>query len=242
MDKRISSRMQSLMSGIDAQTVRQQSMIKQQQMLSDSISKLKDKISDEKENLDVIANALSIITSLSDNTVKNNYEFIQDNINAALKKVFPDKLREIHLTEYLRGQYPQLEFRMYVGKDNRGSDIFRTIKSDSGHGVAQMVSILSLLSLIVISGQRRFVALDEMTSGMSGRTREVFDSILWAFADIGFQFLLVDHGYIPKGAKVYVLGSTDDTGEIVNEYIEQNGVYNEGVRNKRNYTLVSEEQ
>lgn len=231
----LTARMNTLLAGIDNQVIAQQSMLKQQKMLNDSITQLRDSVAKESEELDVVSNAVAILTNISDDTVKENYKFIQDNINAALKKVFPEKLRQIRLVESMRGHYPQLEFKMYVGNDKRGNEIFRTIKSDSGHGVAQMVSLLSLMSLIVISGQRRFVGLDEMTSGMSGNTREVFDSILWAFAEIGFQFVLVDHGYIPKGAKVYVMESHNDIGGVVDTYIEQNGVYNEGVRRTPGY-------
>ena len=237
MEMQLTNRMQALLDGINNQVIKQKSLVNQQQMISKSITDFKAKAEKEKQEVDVLENALALLTKISDNTVKDNYKFIEDNINAALKRVFPDRLREIKLNEYMRGAYPQLEFKMYVGKDKRGNDIFRTIKSDSGHGVAQMVSILSLLSLIVISGQRRLLVLDEMTSGMSGNTREVFDSILWAFTDIGFQFILVDHGYIPRGAKVYVLESQNDIGRVVNEYIEQNGVYNEGTREKSNYSL-----
>lgn len=233
MNLDISSRVDSLLAGIDEQIIMQQAKLKNQKMIEQSIDGYKKTIKEKSEDLDIVTNAVAILSSVSDESVSTNYKFIEDNVNLALQRVFPDKVRQIKLSESMRGAYPQLEFRM-VTENN----VIRTIKSDSGHGIAQIVSILCLLSLIVIRGERKFVALDEMTSGMSGNTRAVLDSILWAFAEIGFQFLLVDHGYIPKGAKVYILKDTNGIGKVEKSYIEEKGVYNEGRRSRQNYSLL----
>lgn len=237
----VTERMDALLSGIDRKVADQQALVRHQQEIIKSIKDEQDLLDKDSDDYDTIKNAVEILNKLSEETVQTNYKFIEENINRALRRVFPEKIRQIKLTEYTRGVYPQLEFKMYVGKDKAGDDIYRTIESDSGHGVAQMVSLLSILSLIVIRGERRFLCLDEMTSGMSGNTRKVLDSILWAFAEIGFQFVLIDHGYIPKGAKVYVVEDQDGVGTPVRDYIEEHGVYNEGRRDKRGYALANAE-
>lgn len=234
MDLNTSTRVDTLLAGIEEQIIMQQAKIKNQKMIEQSIEEFKQTIKTKSDDLDIVTNAVAILSSVSDESVSANYKFIEDNVNIALQRVFPDKVRQIKLSESMRGAYPQLEFRMVTE-----NGIVRTIKSDSGHGIAQIVSILCLLSLIVIRGERKFVALDEMTSGMSGNTRAVLDSILWAFAEIGFQFLLVDHGYVPKGAKVYILKDTNGIGRVEKSYIEQKGVYNEGKRSRQNYDLIS---
>lgn len=237
MELTVKNRVDVLLKGIDEQVVYQQALIKNQRLIEKSISDLKDTIKSESESLDIVANAVEVLSNISDESVKSNYEFIESSVNSALAKIFPDRLRKIKLYDYQRRGYPQLEVKMEVG-----NGITRTIKSDSGHGVAQVVSILCILCLIVINGERRFLALDEMTSGMSGNTRAVMDSILWAFADIGFQFILVDHGYIPKGAEVCIMEAENDIGKLVDTYIEPNGVYNEGKRSRKGYSLTVEDR
>lgn len=236
MDLGLSSRVDNLLDSINKQMLFQQAQIKSKEQIEKSIDEYRKIITDKNKELEITLNAVTLISSVSDKCVEENYKFIEDNVNLALKKVFPNKLRQIRLIETMRGQYPQLEFKMVVE-----NGITRTIKSDSGHGIAQVISLLSLLSLIVIRGERKFVALDEMTSGMSGNTRALLDSILWAFAEIGFQFLLVDHGYIPKGAKVYILKDTNGISKVEREYVETRGVYNEGRRNTTSYVIEASE-
>ena len=109
MEMQLTNRMQSLLDGINNQVIKQKSLVNQQQMISKSITDFKAKAEKEKQEVDVLENALALLTKISDNTVKDNYKFIEDNINAALKRVFPDRLREIKLNEYMRGAYPQLD-------------------------------------------------------------------------------------------------------------------------------------
>ena len=67
--------------------------------------------------------------------------------------------------------------------------------------------------------------MDEILSGLSDSTREIIADIMWTFTDIGFQFVVCEHGFIPKGAYVYELKNVNDTGVIDKQYYEENGVY-----------------
>lgn len=230
----ISQRIEGLLSEIDAQILQQQAQLRSQQLLEASIQKYQKVVDTKSAELDVVSNALALLTNVSDEVIQKNYRFIEENVNEALRRVFPDKVRQIRINEGMRGTFPQLEFKIVT--DN---GIERRIKADTGHGIAQIISIISLLCLIVIKGGRKLACFDEMTNGMSANTRALFDSVLWAFAEIGFQFILVDHGYIPRGAKVYVLKDTDGVGQVVKEYVEEKGVYNEGKRSGTDYSLVA---
>ena len=67
--------------------------------------------------------------------------------------------------------------------------------------------------------------MDEILSGLSIHNRMIVTDILWAFTDIGFQFIVNEHGYIPKGSKVYHLEMVGDVSRVKESYIEEKGVY-----------------
>jgi hypothetical protein len=70
--------------------------------------------------------------------------------------------------------------------------------------------------------------MDEIISGVSVHNRYVISDILWTFTEIGFQFIVNEHGFVPKGAKVYTLEMTADVSHIKNTYICRDGVYLQG--------------
>ena len=178
----------------------------------------------DKKSLEIATSAIDILRNVSDEAVSKAYKFMEENLNPALARMFPNTKRRIHIKEYTRGnQYPQLEFELHVG-----NGVTRSLKSDSGHGLAQIVSLLSILYLIVITGSRRILVMDEVMSGLSVRNRLIVTDILWSFTEIGFQFIINEHGYIPKGSKVYHFEMVGDVSHIKNEYIADTGVYLQG--------------
>ena len=70
--------------------------------------------------------------------------------------------------------------------------------------------------------------MDEVISGLSVHNRKIVTDILWSFTEIGFQFLVNDHGYIPEGSKVYHLEMVGDVSGVKQTYISKNGVYLQG--------------
>lgn len=177
------------------------------------------------EELDIVTNAIAILRQVSDEAVQQSYEFITSSINAALERIFDKSTRKIKLKEYTRGgMYPQLEIELYVENGKT-----RSLKDDSGHGIMQIISLLCILSLIVITGSRKILVIDEMLSGLSAKSRSIVDDILWSFTEIGFQFIISEHGYIPRNSKVYHLEATGGVSKVVNEYIQSDGVYLDGL-------------
>jgi hypothetical protein len=182
-----------------------------------------------KEAMDIATHAIEILREVSDEAVSNAYGFLTKSLNTALARMFTDTTRQIELKEStLRGQYPQLEVILHVGNGKT-----RSLKSDSGHGVAQIISLLSVLSLIVITESRRILVMDEIISGVSVHNRQVISDILWTFTEIGFQFIVNEHGFVPKGAKVYHLEMKANVSKVKSSYISKNGVYLQG--NNKNY-------
>lgn len=199
----------------------QAASLKTRLKLEESIKRIMDKNKENKEARDIAINAIEILRRVSDEAVTEAYKFLEESLNAALERMFTNTIRKIRLREYTLGnQYPQLQIDLIVS----GGKV-RSLKSDSGHGIAQIVSLLSILSLIVITNSRRIMVLDEVISGLSENNLKIITDILWTFTQIGFQFIINEHGYIPVGSKVYQLELVADVSRVKDTYVEECGVY-----------------
>ena len=202
----------------------QETNAKQIEKISKQVETINKDIKDMESELETSQNAIEILRTVSDKTVKGSYEFLEQTINDALGRIFVDEKRQIKIVESsIQGQYPQIDLEIET------SNGVHSISRD-GHGIAQVISLLSSLCLIVLTGSRRFMALDEVLSGLSNEALEVIDNILHDFVNIGFTFIVNEHGVLFKGAKVYEIEMQNGKSFISNEYIEPNGVY----RNKEN--------
>ena len=230
MDILLDSQIKQFLNDVNQLELDQAATIKSKQYLEKSILDLKMKIKDDKEALDIATNAIEILRKVSDEAVRQAYKFLEASLNASLERMFENTTRRIALKEYTRNnQYPQLEIELTFANGK-----VRSLKADSGHGLAQIVSLLSILSLIVITNSRRLLVMDEIISGLSIHNREIITDILWTFTEIGFQFVVNEHGYVPRGAKVYHLEMVGDVSHVKETYIENNGVYLQGDYNDVN--------
>lgn len=203
--------------------INQQAIIRSREQLEKSINELEEQNKLNASDLDIVKNAIAIIQEISDSAVEDSYKFIEENLNLALERVFVNSVRKIKLVEGLqRGKYPQLDIQLTVE-----GGVTRTLKN-SGHGLQQMISFMCILCIIAITGSRRLLLMDEILSGLSAESRKSVTDIMWAFASIGFQFIVCEHGFIPKGAHVVSLEMKCGISGIKEEYIEQNGVYLDG--------------
>lgn len=211
----------SLVSEIEKLELEQQANNLAKKKLEDGIRKLIESNEANKEALDIATHAIEILREVSDEAVSKAYKFLEESLNAALKRMFRNTTRQIRLHEYTRSnQYPQLEIELIVANNKK-----RSLKSDSGHGIAQIVSLLSILSLIVITNSRRILVIDEVVSGLSVHNRRILTDILWQFTHIGFQFIVNEHGYVPKGSRVYHMEMVGDVSGVKETYISNEGVY-----------------
>lgn len=188
--------------------------------LIETVNNLKEQNKICADDLDVLTNAVTILRDTSDEAVKETYRFIEENLNIALERIFADSVRKIKLVESTRmGLYPQLDIELTVENGRK-----RQLE-ESGHGLSQIVSWLSILCIIVITGSRRLFIMDEVLSGLSARARSIVTDIMWTFSEIGFQFVTCERGFIPKGANVVELKLTNGVASVRQTYIEENGVY-----------------
>ncbi len=198
--------------------------VRSRESLEQTITQLAEQNKNNKEALDIASHAIEILRQVSDEAVSQAYGFLETSLNSALERMFENTTRKIEIKESIRNnQYPQLELVLHVGNGKT-----RSLKTDSGHGLAQIVSLLSILSLIVITGSRRILVMDEVISGLSVHNRKIVSDILWSFTEIGFQFIVNDHGFIPKGSHVYHLEMNGDVSGVKQHYIANSGVYLQG--------------
>lgn len=217
----LKQRANNIISAINELEIEQQAALKARDTLERSIEKLVEDNKNNREALDIATHAIEILRQVSDEAVSKAYEFLEESLNAALSRMFANTTRKIHLREYTRSnQYPQLEIELTVANGKK-----RSLKADSGHGLAQIVSLLSILSLIVLTNSRRILVMDEVISGLSVHNRKIVTDILWQFTQIGFQFIVNEHGYVPKGSKVFHLEMVGDVSGVKQSYIEESGVY-----------------
>lgn len=217
----IEERLNTFIKNVNDLEIEQMAAVKSKERLIKEIDEIVKNAELKQEELNIVTNAVSILRIVSDNSVKESYGYITDSVNAALERIFEGSTRTIRLQEStLRGQYPQLEVILEVG-----NGVERSLKFNSGHGLTQVISLLCIISIIVITKSRRILVLDEILSGLSDNTREIIGDILWTFTKIGFQFLVCEHGFIPKGAYVYEIKNVNDTGKVDKSYYEENGVY-----------------
>ena len=216
----LSDRLDNYVKEVEELEEQQKINFKARQNLVKSLENIVDQSKLCQDELDLCSESIEILRMVSDTSVSESYEFITKAVNSALARCFKN-VRQIYLKEYTKGgQYPQLELVLKVqgGKE-------RSLKLNSGHGLTQVISILCVLSLIVITKSRRLLVLDEALSGLSGRTRKLIGDILWNFTQIGFQFIINEHGLAFKGSHVIHMVNENDVGRIENEYIETKGQY-----------------
>lgn len=216
-------RAKKLISDINEVELNQKAMIKSKQQLSNNIEELKLKKKLSEEELEIVTNAITILKQISDGVVTESKQFIEESLNSALERIFVNSVRKIRIKEYTtRGTYPQLELELTVeGGEKR-------LLKNSGHGLMQIVSLLCILSLIVMTGNRRLLIMDEILSGLSARARMIVDDIMWTFTTVGFQFIINEHGFVPKGSHVVQFELKSGVGTVVKDYIAEEGIYLDG--------------
>ena len=206
------------------------SLLTNQSMLLAQKQAYENKVKEHNETIDLLNKgisdmkiALGVLNTVKDMNTAQSYRFIEHNLNLALDKVFVGKVRKISLVEgALNGKYPELRLELITE-----NGVKRSLKTDSGHGMRQVVSLLCTLCLICISGARKFLVLDEVLTGLSTESKEAVDEILWTFTEIGFQFIIVEHAFIAKNSQVYELELNNGVSKVVDEYVIDHGFYSD---------------
>ena len=144
--------------------------------------------------------ALSVLSTVSDDNTKAVLDYITGVINKALKEIFPYDTRRIYLEKRLHaGQYTHINVILEDGSGHK-----RNMALQSGTGLRQIVSFLYAISLIEIRKGRRIFIMDELLSGLHKEAKDIIMSIMKIFAEEGFQFVMVEYGVDDVG-KIYLV-------------------------------------
>ena len=196
-------RLSEFNSRFEAAKVNKMSLESTKDMLIKAINEEKAKQNLFIDQLALHEKALAVLNKISEDAIGGSLSFIETNLNDVLARIFVDSPRKIKLKEGIeRGKIPVLNIELTAA-----NGVKRSLKADSGHGL------------------RQFLVLDEVMTGMSREMRKAVDDILWCFTEIGFQFVIAEHGFRSRNSKVYQFKLVNDTSNVVQEYIEPNGFY-----------------
>lgn len=162
----------------------------------------------------LVDKALRLIIEAGDLVAEESYRFVMRSVNKILEKMFTDCTRSLRLTQKMVGKNPTLTVEVVA------DGVARDLSESSGNGIAQVVSLVCIICLIVLNGSRRLIVLDEVLSGVSEQNRPALSEALWAFTSVGFQFVVCDHIFVPDGAKVYHFANVDGVSSVDNVYIQ----------------------
>ena len=130
LNSKLIENMNNFIRDVEELELEQATRLRTKERLADNVKELQEANASSYSDLDLVTNAITILREVSDEAVQNSYEFITDNINAALERIFNRAVRKIRLKEYTRaGQYPQLELELIVENGK-----VRSLKNDSDMG------------------------------------------------------------------------------------------------------------
>jgi predicted ATPase len=160
--------------------------------------------------------AMDLISKVAEATIGTAKDYLVESVNSTLDRVFKGHGRYIQIREYKRANNPQLEVQIFSP-----NGVQRSIEDGVGAGIVQIIGLLLNLGLIVLANKRRIVILDEYLTGLHQEAWDVLGDILIAYTEIGFQFLIVEHGEtkVIAGARVYELQQRNNITEVIDMYI-----------------------
>lgn len=161
-----------------------------------------------------IGKALDLIVKSGDEVAKGSYDLVEQSVNSLLHKMFRESRHDIAIDLGATRNIPTLEIALTV------NGVTRTLDDTSGRGLSQALSLVSLLCIILLDGSRRLLVLDEVLTGVSVENKPIITELLKAFTDIGYQFIICEHNFIPDGARVYELKNVKGDSSIVRKYIQ----------------------
>lgn len=168
----------------------------------------------EKE-YDITYKAIKVLQQISDERNFSMRKFLEDIINSALYTVFSDRNYKIKIDEYTHGS--NILVRLMLVDEN---GVERSLNIAHGEGVKQLISFLLNVVMIIFSGARRVLILDEVFHGLHDDYARVLSDLLVDLTEkSGFQFLIVSHNknlYANNNIRVIHLEKTTD-GLIIKE-------------------------
>lgn len=164
---------------------------------------------DTTRKMDAYVRAATLLGNVSDESIKNTLNIIQQVVNKALRIMFPESPREIVIEPSMYNDvHPHIDVSLVV-------DESRELQSfeQSGSGLGEIVSFLFTVCLIDIIGGRKVMVCDEILNGVHPEAKFILRDLLIALSkkfqffmteynlDVGEQFELVKKGTVTTISK-----------------------------------------
>lgn len=185
------------------------SNVTQRETLVAKVDELIAKLKDDNAQYQVFLDAQALLSTVTTENTRAVLNYITGIINKALAEIFPHDGSSITLISSLTAaQKAQIEVVLKT-KDGKQRDLVY----QTGNGLRQVISFLFVVSLVELHKGTRVMLMDELLSGLTTEAKAIIGEIIKIFADEGFQFILVEHGWNDVGT-VWLVEPTGDKSEV----------------------------
>ena len=168
------------------------------------LEELNELIESNGKTLDEMIRAATVLGNVADEHTKKTLEVVTSVINSALAQMFKeDKRRVVLRQEMWKNQYAHYKVELHT-EDGQVRAF-----TQSGTGLAQVISFLFSVTLIGIRGGRKIVVMDEVLNGLHPDAKLIIKQLITDVLGKNFQFVLVEYGLdIGKQYEVRKTGKT----------------------------------
>lgn len=153
--------------------------------------------------------ANKVLAIVNDTMTSETLNGITAVINKALLEIFPNQGMSVHLEKSLyAGKHIHIEVKLTTSEGQ-----VRSLRTQSGTGVRQILSFLFVVCLIEMRGGRRVLLTDEILNGLHLEAKRIISDIITIFANSGFQFIMVEYGIDHLG-KIYNVEQVEKVSRV----------------------------
>lgn len=165
---------------------------KQTQNLVEQLNEMLLEYGSKYSQLQVLGEAQRVLVTVAEENTSKVINFIESIINKALLDMYPDGTYHISVDKTIRRQ-SNAAIDVTLFDTSSGKPVELDLNDQAGDGIARIISILFSLSVVELSGVRKFVAIDEVLNGFHADSLVIIKNILKLFAKGGFQFIMSEY-------------------------------------------------